>query len=371
MQPQPLERNYGRWMATLPDSVSLDSLYLPGTHESLAHLFPLLGSTCQSLPLPSQLSLGIRFLDFRFRLDRKGELWAWHGSVPQWVNAERAFGDIYAWLDGEGAGEAVVVSCKQEDHSHPLFAATLWALLDRHPSKWYDQDRWPSLGEVRGKCVMFCRFGFESGRGLHPVSWPDNQSEPWSTSIGGREVVVQDWYNIASPLRIPEKASLALSLFDPSSPALSSSSSTAYPRLSPNSTSTPDSPRESESLPLRINFLSAYAAVTAPPSLCAKGLVGLFQTSPAPSSSPSSRPSSTSDSPSSKRKDDDSRRRFPWPRLRLKGINERVLDALNEEGSGPGRRREAGQGGMVVLMDFCASPERGRLVRRVVELNFA
>ncbi|GAA5951166.1 hypothetical protein JCM21900_004362 [Sporobolomyces salmonicolor] len=358
-------------MATLPDSVSLDSLYLPGTHESLAHLFPLLGSTCQSLPLRSQLSLGIRFLDFRFRLDSKGELWAWHGNVPQWINAERAFEDIYTWLNGEGEGEAVVVSCKQEDHSHPLFAATLWALLDRHPSKWYDQDRWPSLGEVRGKCLMFCRFGFETGRGLHPVSWPNNQSESWSTSIGGREVVVQDWYNISSPVRIPEKASLALSLFDPSSRALSHTSSTDYTPLSPKLASPPGSPKEGESLPLRINFLSAYAAVTAPPSLCAKGLLGLFQASLSPSTSTSSPPSSTAGSSSAGRKHSHSRRRFPWPRLRLKGINERVLDALNEEESGPGRRRDEGQGGMVVLMDFCASPGRGRLVRKVVELNFA
>lgn len=40
----------------------------------------------------------------------------------------------------------------------------MWELLDRRREMWYTEDRWPNLGEARGKAVMFCRFGFKSRR---------------------------------------------------------------------------------------------------------------------------------------------------------------------------------------------------------------
>lgn len=63
-------------------------------------------------------------------------------------------------------------------------------------------------------------------------------------------------------------------------------------------------------------------------------------------------------------------------------MNELVLnglEALDErEEKGRGRRREEGQGGMCVLMDFVEFPpdardgeeRRGELVERVIECNF-
>lgn len=54
---------------------------------------------------------------------------------------------------------------RQENTGHHDFAALVWELIDStRPYMWYDQNAWPTLGQVRGRCVMFCRFGFESGR---------------------------------------------------------------------------------------------------------------------------------------------------------------------------------------------------------------
>ncbi|GEM09001.1 1-phosphatidylinositol phosphodiesterase [Rhodotorula toruloides] len=184
----------------------LDELYIPGSHETLALHYPLLSSLCQTLPLTSQLTLGIRFLDLRFNLTQKGELWAYHGLVPQRRRAEEVFGEVYSWLEGwEGRQETVIVSIKQENDTPPdLFASVLISLIrsttplpsspsNRTPeSLWYTQKEWPQLGDVRGKAVLFCRFAWK-GYGLHPVRWLNDQHVAWTTEIGGRDSLVQDW----------------------------------------------------------------------------------------------------------------------------------------------------------------------------------
>lgn len=457
-------------MSSLPDEAKLDELYLPGTHvrprpfcptlpsqrahprltpqESLALHFPLLSSICQSTSLTSQLRGGIRFLDLRFALLDDGTLWAYHGVVPQRRRAEDVFDEVYAWLEGEGARECVVVSCKQvrraycslthtpepapsgivlfkhraltpptrslpspQENPAPLFAPTLWSLLDRSSrsrSKWHDEDRWPALEEVRGKCVMFCRFGWDDRResslgcsfaaallregtdglgagsagGLHPPTWPNDSRAAWRTSIGGRDTVVQDWvrtapslpdsllppgtgelmlsatqYGLSSPLALPRKASLALSLFDPS-----------YSSLLPSPSPSP-SDDQPPRLPHRISFLSCASFPLLYPSLAAKG--------------------------------------FGLPSLGLgwRGVNDLVLRGLRrlalrdarldgESGDetvkgdgrkGRGRRYEVGQGGMVLLLDFWECPAGGAgrngrggqeqrssaLVEELVRMNFA
>ncbi|GAA5939210.1 hypothetical protein JCM3775_003212 [Rhodotorula graminis] len=359
------------WMSYVPDEAKLDELYLPGTHDSLALFYPLLSSICQSTPLLNQLKGGIRFLDLRFSLLDDGELWAYHGIVPQRLSAADAFEEVYRWLEGEGRSECVVVSCKQENPA-PHFAETLWALLDRTSRSralWYDEDRWPSLGEVRGKCVMFCRFGWDTQRGLHPPEWPNDSRAAWRTTIGGRDTLVQDWYGLSTPIAIPKKAALALSLFTPDSPLLPPSSSAAKTTATdarPHPLSTPDP------LPHRISYLSCASFPLLFPSVAAKG--------------------------------------FGAPSLGLgwRGVNELVLRGLRrlaatdaataaavaagvgegkDEGAGGGarargRRYVRGEGGMVVLLDFWESTadssgrgrdavRQGGLVLEVVQMNFA
>lgn len=151
-------------------------------------------------------------------------------------------------------------------------------------------------------------------------------------------------YGVRTPLSLPLKASLCLSLFDaPSSSLLPSPSAASN-----------DAPR----IPHRISFLSCATFPTLYPSTAAKGW-GLAL-------------------------------RWPWSarrrggaKLGWKGVNELVLDGLErlderEEEKGRGRRREEGQGGMCVLIDFVEFPPdareggetRGELVERVIECNF-
>lgn len=294
------------WMASLSDGQNLSTVYLPGTHESLAlHGFPV--SSCQTFPILSQLERGMRFLDMRFSL-KHGVLLGYHGLQNQYITAELALGFIYEFLEGHRQ-ETVIVSIKQENAGIE-FERKVFNLINQRKYLWYLDNRWPDLGEVRGKAVLFCRFGFTSGQGLHTSYWPDNKYAAWLTEVGQAPIIVQDWYSIGSFLQIPEKTALILSLFSPRSLIIS--------------------PRRTQSLPPRINFCSGATLVTAFPFVVAKG-VGLP------------------------------------PLAGVKGVNERVLDAMLRM---KGEDRVAGDGGMILLLDYYEVPAGGSLVDLMIAWNY-
>lgn len=132
-----------------------------------------------------QLDAGLRFLDLRFAL-KKGVLVAYHGIQSQFMSAIDALEAVYEWMDGKGKGETVIVSIKQvrsdlagcerasltpssQENSAQGFEDAMWLLLQQRLDLWYLEDRWPTLGEVRSKCILFCRFGFHGKRTL-PLS---------------------------------------------------------------------------------------------------------------------------------------------------------------------------------------------------------
>ena len=94
------------FMSRLPDTQSLSSMCIPGTHETFARYgWPI--SQCQedSSTIAKQLNDGIRFMDFRVRPDGEPgqeRLWAFHGSRPQRIELGQALDQVYEWLDGVG-----------------------------------------------------------------------------------------------------------------------------------------------------------------------------------------------------------------------------------------------------------------------------
>ncbi|GAA5979818.1 hypothetical protein JCM10908_003056 [Rhodotorula pacifica] len=414
------------WMASLPDHVQLETLYLPGTHQSLALNYPFTSSLCQTTSLTSQLQAGIRCLDLRFALlpnsnregkDRGGKegLWAYHGPVPQGREMGEVFEEIYAFFESEeGRNETVIVSIKQENAGHE-FAARVWDLIDStRPYMWYDRNEWPTLAQVRGRCVMFCRFGFESGRGLHPPIWPNDKPYAWRTEIGGRETVVQDWYGVRSPISIPQKANLVLSLFDSSSSVFSGLTDTR----APSQTATGPSELQEQSdehqisepppLPLRINFLSCASFPTLYPSHAAKGfgvprlgmgyrgvnkLVGRGldrlerEEVEGRVSVADLRDGARSFALAGVAAEEEEEKELSLatlPAMRTpSGTTHPPQPALARTQAAPqptnpraptklsaGRQRREGQGGMLLFMDFWESPRRGSLVERVIGMNF-
>ena len=122
---------------------------------------------CQSIdtPLSVQLESGIRVLDIRLALV-KDRLIAYHGITPQRTPFHDILTTMHAFLTAPASSrETLVVSIKQEDFATtpaPKFSAAVHTEMFSGPGgkeMWYLENRIPRLGEVRGKAVLFSRFG--------------------------------------------------------------------------------------------------------------------------------------------------------------------------------------------------------------------
>ncbi|KAI1348631.1 PLC-like phosphodiesterase [Xylaria sp. FL0043] len=208
---------YARWMAGLPDSTPLAHLTVPGTHDAATWNYtqdvqddlvratrgcdsslapnPARVYRCQRRSLLDSLEAGIRFFDLRFALDPLGaRLVFWHG--PALLSASAGVEDVlfgfYAWLDAHPE-EMVLLSFQYESGTRVnatsdevVQGLLVQALTSEVAGRYVDQRRGSlgTLGEVRGKIVLFRRFDLDklppeveaSMPGLHmaPAKWTDN-----------------------------------------------------------------------------------------------------------------------------------------------------------------------------------------------------
>lgn len=133
---------------------------------------------------------------------------AYHGVVPQKVLFQQVLSDVHDFLtDPASRREAIVMSIKQEDFATtppPEFSALVYKEIQMGPGgmgMWFLENRIPLLGEVRGKAIMFSRFGGDGvgweggleGMGIHPTQWPDNSKEGFEWTCKNTVVKTQDW----------------------------------------------------------------------------------------------------------------------------------------------------------------------------------
>ncbi|KAF9009474.1 PLC-like phosphodiesterase [Cyathus striatus] len=334
-------RDMSSFLSEMPDTLPLSSLMLPGTHDTMAFYgWPI--SQCQvpDTPLSTQLLSGIRVIDVRLAVI-KDRLIAYHGVYPQRTPFQSILATVYAFLNSaSGSKETIVMSIKQEDATtNPPrnFSLLVRKEMENGPGGlgiWFLENRIPKLGEVRGKVIMFSRFGGNGegwengleGLGIHPTTWPN--SEKWGFSWQCKNTLVRthDWYDIPSFLSIPEKVALSTQILLPLKPP------------------TPEPP-----IPmLAITFFSAASFPLAVPPTVALG--------------------------------------FGWPKwgLGVEGVNSRVakwlLDLLcgdnnivtssnRDLGEKFDEKEEPRVRGWA-LMDYFNHPENGGLVPLLVECNF-
>ena len=302
-------------------------------------------SQCQSPPTSSkpdallaQLRSGIRVVDIRLSIIGN-KLITFHGPYPERTLFSDILNTFHQFLTGEGKSECIIVSIKQEDKASPVFGELVQSEIASssggHDLWFTESNRIPALGEVRGKCILFSRFGdpSASGLGIHPDIWPDSVKEGFEWNCGDTKVRVSDWYSITTFLSIPEKVKLSTEILLP-----------------------PPSPLDEHSL--AITYFSASSIPLALPPVVAKG--------------------------------------FGWPEwcLGVVGVNERVgtwlTDRLmgkqgvtsiqrrlseetssndNESGHDGGGRESARLRGWAFI-DFYEDPTESSLVPLLVEGNF-
>lgn len=193
-------------------------------------------SQCQTpaTPLATQLQSGIRVIDIRLAVittmspsstssgktatapTPKHQLIAYHGLYPQHTPFPTILQTIYTFLTSpEGSRETIVMSIKQEDFAvtpTKLFSWLVretmmaspggWSTSTNNTGMYFLQNRIPQLGEVRGKVVLFSRFGGDGaewdggleGIGIHPTTWPDSEKEGFEWQLKGTNVRTHDWW---------------------------------------------------------------------------------------------------------------------------------------------------------------------------------
>jgi len=184
------------WMSGLDGTKTVSQFSIPGTHDSGARFEPVSGTAkCQNLTIADQLTAGVRFLDIRCR--HINDAFAiHHGQVYQNQNFDDVLNATIAFLNSNPT-ETVIMSVKEEYNASGdtrSFEATFDSYVAKNPGKWYLGSSIPTLDQVRGKIVLFRRFGASSTpKGIDASNWPDNTS--FSTDATLR---VQDNYNVSN-----------------------------------------------------------------------------------------------------------------------------------------------------------------------------
>jgi 1-phosphatidylinositol phosphodiesterase len=199
------------WMRSVPDSRSLASLSIPGTHETMAILGGGLTQTQENLgegggALAEQLKAGIRMIDIRAKVASGNAFVINHGAVDQRATFDNVLTKIRGFLS-DHPGETVLVRLKQEctgelgsctdasgQSSFPdIFDGYVarntnlfWApAVSRNTAAGV-----PTLGEVRGKIVLAVMNGAHGGR------WPNYGLAHFADWNDGNSTYVQDNYNV-------------------------------------------------------------------------------------------------------------------------------------------------------------------------------
>ncbi|KAG8998818.1 hypothetical protein FRB94_006619 [Tulasnella sp. JGI-2019a] len=290
-------RNMASFLGGISDSVHLSNILLPGTHESMA-LYGWPFASCQNSnqSVLSQLQSGIRVFDVRLAAVNGTTLISYHSIISEKVLFSDIIATFSAFLSSvDGQRECVVLSIKQEDGSttpDSVFSSLVYQavvgssvsgslegkgvtetttggrpLPPPSPMKkgpqaqslgdmWYLENRVPTLGEVRGKIVLFSRFGYGSGwpggMGITPMIWPDSSPTGFSFTCGDTTFQMQDWYNIGSISKVSQKFAIATSTMI--------------------TNPTPSDPTSTKHHVLPMSFSSASSIPLALPSMVANGI---------------------------------------------------------------------------------------------------
>lgn len=153
------------WMKALPDNINIADITLPGTHNSCTRNVDIKYFTkCQDMSIYEQLQAGVRLLDIRIELDGDN-IKTVHSVIDcrkkPFSRKKLLFDDVLADISNfltETQSETVLVTVNRDDGapSDVTFAAFYRKFVENN-ALWFTENRFPSLGEVRGKAVLLNR----------------------------------------------------------------------------------------------------------------------------------------------------------------------------------------------------------------------
>jgi 1-phosphatidylinositol phosphodiesterase len=213
--------DYTKWMSTLPDTLPLSAISIPGAHNAHTYYRALPSVRCQVVDIKTQLEQGIRFLDIRVQPVHatdvtKKDLYLVHGAFPISLTGPKYFAPIlqacYDFLS-TNPSETILISLKREgigSATDQHLAQTLSEhYITPNSSKWHLDTKLPYLGAVRGKLVLVRRYHLPDSTpsiGLDATPWPHNATHAlFPTTTPTPTFCLQDFCEVMVPSTIPEK----------------------------------------------------------------------------------------------------------------------------------------------------------------------
>lgn len=198
------ETSLTTWMSEIPDGTSLNSLSIPGTHNSGA-LYSVgdMSGQCQDLDIHDQLQIGVRFFEFRLLLNGDS-LDVVHGISDESLTFANTISTMASFLESHPT-EFLFVSVIQYLPENTTYesgqfdTAVKNAIEANETAKkhWIaDSVSWPSIvtSEVRGKIYQLSRY--EGSTFGYPAysDWADYDQGDSNTFDVGTLLHVQDYY---------------------------------------------------------------------------------------------------------------------------------------------------------------------------------
>lgn len=188
-----------QWMKEIPDAAKINSLSIPGSHDSGAlHSILDLAGKCQDLSISEQLNAGVRFLDVRLQ-QYNDQLRVVHGFVDQKLNFSSLLKDFSSFLN-KYPSEGLIVSIKKESdavNTNISFDESLKKEINEYSSLWDTSRFLPlTISQLRGKIYLISRYE-DNSIGLPAYEgWldPDSSATSNTFDILASNLHVQDYY---------------------------------------------------------------------------------------------------------------------------------------------------------------------------------
>jgi len=158
---------------------------------------------CQDENISQQLTDGTRYFDFRCENQGHGlpdALAMYHGTFYEGSFLDSCLASIYSFLAAHPTETVLVSFLETGTSTGNAFADDISDYMQQNIGYWYFGNTCPTLGQVRGKIVLFNRYGQQTNGqypGIDCLGWQDNNASFNADSVhymGGPNVYVQDEY---------------------------------------------------------------------------------------------------------------------------------------------------------------------------------
>jgi 1-phosphatidylinositol phosphodiesterase len=183
------------WMSKLDSTAAINTLTIPGTHDSGAlYSFAGVSGKCQSVSIAEQLKMGVRFFDIRLKLEHN-ELKVVHSFVDQKLTLTKVLADITSFIR-KNPTEFLIVSFKEDDSpadSTVTFSEKLEEMLHAHSDTIVPDTSLPeTVEQARGKIFVLSRYDGAS------IGLPARHGWQDSASFALGSMYIQDHYAVSS-----------------------------------------------------------------------------------------------------------------------------------------------------------------------------